>query len=63
VLGDLAAAVAIRWVFHTDWHFLPGIMVVTVVLSILAMIALGFVSTERALRQPAAPRLRLENGG
>jgi hypothetical protein len=24
---------------------------------------LGFVSTERALRQPAAPRLRMENGG
>lgn len=63
VLGDLAAAIIIRRVFHTDWHFLPGIMVLTVVLSILAMIALGFVSTERALRQPSAPRLRLENGG
>jgi putative ABC transport system permease protein len=61
-LGDIAAAVAIRQVFHTDWHFLPGIMLVTVALSILGMIALGFVSTERALRQPAAPRLRLENG-
>jgi putative ABC transport system permease protein len=63
VLGDLAAAVAIRQVFHTDWHFLPGSMLLTVLLSILAMIALGFASTERALRQPAAPRLRLENGG
>jgi predicted lysophospholipase L1 biosynthesis ABC-type transport system permease subunit len=50
-------------VFHTDWHFLPGIMLLTVIVSILAMIALGFVSTERALRQPAAPRLRLEDGG
>jgi putative ABC transport system permease protein len=63
VLGDAAAALAIRQVFHTDWHFLPGIMLLTVALSILAMIALGFVSTERALRQPAAPRLRMENGG
>jgi putative ABC transport system permease protein len=62
ILGDLAAAVAIRQVFHTDWHFLPGIMILTVLISVLAMIALGFVSTERALRQPAAPRLRLENG-
>jgi putative ABC transport system permease protein len=63
VLGDAAAALAIREVFHTDWHFLPGIMLLTVAASVLAMIALGFVSTERALRQPAAPRLRLENGG
>jgi putative ABC transport system permease protein len=63
VLGDAAAALVIRQVFHTDWHFLPGIMLLTVALSILGMILLGFVSTERALRQPAAPRLRLENGG
>ena len=63
ILGDLAAAVTIRQVFHTDWHFLPGIMLSTIILSILAMIALGFVSTEHALRQPAAPRLRLENAG
>ena len=63
VLGDAAAALVIRDVFHTEWHFLGGIMLLTVALSILAMIVLGFVSTERALRQPAAPRLRLENGG
>jgi putative ABC transport system permease protein len=63
VLGDGAAALVIRDVFHTEWHFLAGIMLLTVVLSILAMIVLGFVSTERALRQPAAPRLRMENGG
>jgi putative ABC transport system permease protein len=63
ILGDGAAALVIREVFHTDWHFLAGIMVLTVVLSILAMMVLGFLSTERVLRQPAAPRLRLENGG
>ncbi|MCB8882661.1 ABC transporter permease [Acidisoma cellulosilytica] len=63
ILGDLAAAVTIRQVFHTEWHFLPGIMLATILVSIFAMMALGFVSTERVLRQPAAPRLRLENGG
>jgi putative ABC transport system permease protein len=63
VLGDAAAALVIRQVFHTEWHFLAGIMVLTVVFSVLAMMVLGFVSTERVLRQPAAPRLRLENGG
>ena len=62
ILGDGAAALVIVQVFHTQWHFLPGIMLLTVILSILAMIVLGFVSTERALRQPAAPRLRMENG-
>ena len=63
ILGDAAAALTIIQVFHTQWHFLVGIMLLTVVLSIVAMIVLGFVSTERALRQPAAPRLRMENGG
>ena len=63
ILGDAAAALVIDRVFHTQWHFLPGIMLLTVALSILAMIVLGFVSTERVLRQPAAPRLRLENAG
>jgi putative ABC transport system permease protein len=63
ILGDGAAALVIRRVFHTEWHVLSGIMLLTVLLSIMAMIVLGFVSTERALRQPAAPRLRLEDGG
>jgi predicted lysophospholipase L1 biosynthesis ABC-type transport system permease subunit len=63
VLGDGAAALVIDRVFHTQWHFLAGMMVLTVLLSILALIVLGFISTERALRQPAAPRLRMENGG
>jgi putative ABC transport system permease protein len=62
VLGDLAAMVTIREVFHTEWHFLPGIMVMTIVISIVTMVMLGFLATERVLRLPAAPRLRAENG-
>jgi putative ABC transport system permease protein len=62
VLGDLAAMVTIREVFHTEWHFLPRIMVMTILISIVTMVTLGFLATERVLRLPAAPRLRAENG-
>ncbi len=62
-LGTLAAAITVRQVFHADWHFEPGIMLLTLLGSIGLMMAIGFVSTARALRQPAAARLRLETGG
>ena len=62
-LGTAAAAITITQVFKTDWHFEPGIMAITLLASIALMLVLGFVSTARALRQPAAARLRLETGG
>ncbi len=62
-LGTLAAAVTITQVFHTDWHFQFGVMALTLLGSIALMLVLGFVSTARVLRQPAAARLRLETGG
>ncbi len=63
MLGTFAAALTIREVFHTDWHFEPGIMVLTLLASIGFMMVFGFVSTAQALREPAAARLRLETGG
>jgi putative ABC transport system permease protein len=62
-LGTLAAAITIREVFHTNWHFEFGIMAVTLLASIALMLALGYAATARALRQPAAPLLRMETGG
>jgi putative ABC transport system permease protein len=62
-LGTLAAAVTVRRVFDAGWRFEPGICAGTVLLSVGMMMALGFVSTARALRAPAAARLRLESGG
>jgi putative ABC transport system permease protein len=62
-LGTLAAALTIRQVFHADWHFQPGILLVTLAGSIALMLVLGFAATASALRQPAAARLRLETGG
>lgn len=62
-LGTLAAALTIRDVFHTGWHFEPAIMATTLLASIGFMMVFGFISTAQALREPAAARLRLENGG
>jgi putative ABC transport system permease protein len=63
LLGTAAAYITISQVFHTDWHFQPGIMLATLAASILLMLLLGAVSTARALRQPAAARLRQAQGG
>ena len=63
IFGTLAAALTIRQVFHTDWHFEPVIIAVTLLASIFFMLVFGFVSTAQALRAPAAARLRLEAGG
>jgi putative ABC transport system permease protein len=62
LFGTIAAAITITQVFHTDWHFSPLIMIVTLLASIAAMMGLGFLSTASALRQPAAARLRQETG-
>ena len=63
IFGTLAAALTISEVFHTDWHFAPLIMIVTLLASVACMMIFGFVSTAQALREPAAARLRLETGG
>jgi putative ABC transport system permease protein len=62
LLGTLAAFITVGQVFHLDWHFQPGIMLATLLGSILLMLVLGFMTTARILRLPAAPMLRLENG-
>ncbi len=62
VLGTLAAFITVEQVFHLTWHFQPGIMLATLLGSIALMLALGFTTTSRVLRQPAAAQLRLEAG-
>ena len=62
IFGTLAAALTIREVFHTDWHFEPVILAVTLLGSIGFMLVFGYASTAQALREPAAARLRLEGG-
>jgi putative ABC transport system permease protein len=62
LLGTLAAFITVRQVFDLDWHFQPGIMLGTLLVSIALMLGLGFMTTSRILRLPAAPQLRLESG-
>jgi hypothetical protein len=45
------------------WQFQPGIMLATLLGSTGLMLVLGFVTTSRVLRQPAAAYLRLQTGG
>jgi len=63
IIGTLAAALTITQVFHTDWHFQPLVMLTTLLASMALMLVFGFITTARALREPAAARLRLETGG
>jgi putative ABC transport system permease protein len=63
ILGTLAADITIRNVFHSAWHFEFGVMAITLIASTALMLALGYVTTARALAQPAAARLRMESGG
>jgi putative ABC transport system permease protein len=63
LFGTAAAALTILLVFHTDWHFEPGIMAVTLLASIGFMLLFGYAATATALREPAAARLRLAAGG
>jgi putative ABC transport system permease protein len=62
VLGTLAAFITVEQVFHLDWHFQPGIMLATLLGSVALMLLMGFATTSRVLRQPAAAQLRLEAG-
>lgn len=62
LLGTLAAFITVQQVFHLDWHFQLGIMLATLLGSIALMLVLGFMTTSRILRLPAAPQLRLESG-
>jgi putative ABC transport system permease protein len=63
LFGTAAAALTIRTVFHSDWHWQPGLMALTLLASILFMLVFGYATTAQALREPAAARLRLEAGG
>ncbi len=67
VAGVLAAAVGtatswavLRFLMHTDWRFLPGLLAMTVFGCVALMLAFGYAGTSAALRVPAASQLRNE---
>ena len=60
LIGTLMAYVAITRVMHGFWKFLPLPVALTLALSVLAILVLGWLGTARALSAKAAPYLRNE---
>jgi putative ABC transport system permease protein len=59
-IGTLAAYFVLTRVMHAPWVFLPAAVLLTVILAILATLAIGYAGTWRALGAKAAPFLRNE---
>jgi putative ABC transport system permease protein len=57
-IGSVAGWLVVTRVMHADWTFLPGRVAFTLAVAILAILALGYAGTWRALAVPAAPYLR-----
>jgi putative ABC transport system permease protein len=59
-VGTLAAWAVIVHLMRAEWFFLPQVVAVTVVASVVVTVAVGFIGTWRALGQKAAFYLRNE---
>ena len=59
-VGTLASVGVVRYLMHTDWVFLPGILLATLIGSLAMMLVFGYAGTAAALRAKAAPLLRNE---
>lgn len=58
LVGTAASYGVLRFVMDSPWSLHPAALATTIGGSIAAMLVLGFVGTEAALRAPAAPWLR-----
>jgi putative ABC transport system permease protein len=58
VVGSVAGYLILTRIMDANWVFLPGPALVTLVVSVTGVIALGFAGTWRALAQKPAPVLR-----
>lgn len=58
LVGTLAGWAVMRFVVHAPFVFLPGRLALTVLGSLLLMLAIGYGGTAAALRAKAAPLLR-----
>jgi len=59
-VGTAASYGVTRFVMKSDWAFLPGTLIVTLLVCLAVMIGFGYIGTARALRAKAAPMLRDE---
>lgn len=60
VVGVLASYGVAHYILHTQWVFLPGTLIMTVVGSLATMLIFGYAGTAVALRGKPAPLLRNE---
>jgi putative ABC transport system permease protein len=59
-VGTAASWGVVHFLMRTDWAFLPGTLLATVLACVAMMLVVGFAGTEAALRARAAPLLRNE---
>jgi putative ABC transport system permease protein len=57
-IGTLTAWSVIKFLMHSEWIFLPNIVVITIILCVITTTSVGLIGTWRALGQKAAPHLR-----
>jgi putative ABC transport system permease protein len=60
LVGTAASYGVARWVMHISWSFLPGTLLVTILVCVALMLIFGYAGTRSALRARAAPLLRNE---
>jgi putative ABC transport system permease protein len=59
-IGSITAWAIVIYLLRSEWTYLPGVAVFTVLLCMSVTLILGFMGTWRALGQHAAPHLRNE---
>lgn len=57
-IGTAAGWLVLTQVMHVEWIFLPGRVILTAVIAVVAILLLGYAGTWRAMAAPAAPFLR-----
>ena len=60
VVGSAASYAITRYILHTDWIFLPGVLICTLAGALAIMLLFGYSGTSAALRARPAPLLRNE---
>ncbi len=59
-LGTLASWGVVRFLLHTTWFFLPGVLAATIAGCVVLMLLFGYIGTAAALRVSPASQLRNE---
>jgi predicted lysophospholipase L1 biosynthesis ABC-type transport system permease subunit len=58
IVGTVASFGVAHYILHTDWVFLPGTLILTLVGALATMLVFGYAGTSAALRARPASMLR-----